>query len=89
VTLWLVHLISIPISNTSVNPARSLAVAPFAPISRPLHQVWAFIVFPLIGGIVGAIVFRVVNLEGAGAAAVPDVEGTLKEGAVVEAPAEA
>ncbi len=53
--LWLIHLISIPISNTSVNPARSLGVALYASESWPKTQLWAFFVFPLIGGAVGAL----------------------------------
>ena len=59
-TLWLIHLISIPISNTSVNPARSLAVAPFAPGSLALKQVWAFLLFPLVGGVLGALTWKAV-----------------------------
>lgn len=47
-SLTLIHLISIPISNTSVNPARSLAVAFFAG-GDALSQVWLFIVAPLVG----------------------------------------
>lgn len=58
--LWLIHLISIPVSNTSVNPARSLGVAPFADGNFALTQVWAFIVFPLIGGVVGAALWKFV-----------------------------
>lgn len=46
--LTLIHLVSIPISNTSVNPARSLGVAWFAG-TDPLMQVWAFIAAPLVG----------------------------------------
>lgn len=46
--LTLIHLISPPISNTSVNPARSLGVAWFAG-AEPLSQVWVFILAPLIG----------------------------------------
>ncbi len=51
--LTLVHLVTIPISNTSVNPARSIATAVFAdnPLGSHLGQVWAFILFPLIGGV--------------------------------------
>ena len=49
--LALVHLISIPVSNTSVNPARSLATAVFQG-DWALGQVWAFIVFPAIGAVV-------------------------------------
>ncbi len=55
--LALVHLISIPVDNTSVNPARSLAVAVFQ-AGWALEQLWAFIVFPLIGGVLGAVLFR-------------------------------
>jgi len=52
--LALVHLISIPVSNTSVNPARSIATAVFQG-DWALGQVWAFIVFPIIGaGLAGA-----------------------------------
>ena len=52
--LTLIHLISIPVTNTSVNPARSIAVAIFAD-SWALEQVWFFIVFPIIGGILGGV----------------------------------
>lgn len=55
--LALVHLISIPVDNTSVNPARSLATAVYAP-SAYLKQVWAFIVFPLVGGLIAGAVWR-------------------------------
>jgi aquaporin Z len=47
-TLTLIHLVSIPVTNTSVNPARSLGVAWFAG-AVPLSQVWLFIVAPLAG----------------------------------------
>jgi aquaporin Z len=56
--LALVHLISIPIDNTSVNPARSFATAIFAP-SWGFEQLWVFIVFPIIGGAVAAGLWRV------------------------------
>ena len=53
--LALVHMVSIPVSNTSVNPARSLATAVFQG-DWALGQVWAFIVFPAIGAVLaGAI----------------------------------
>ena len=55
--LTLIHLISIPIDKTSVNPARSLAVAVFAG-AGPLSQLWLFIVAPLVGGAVGAVLWR-------------------------------
>jgi aquaporin Z len=62
-TLALIHLVSIPVDNTSVNPVRSLAVAVFAG-GDALEQLWAFIVFPLIGAAVGWAVHRAVNDEG-------------------------
>ena len=55
-TLTLIHLISIPVDNTSVNPARSFGAAIFGG-SEPLKQLWAFVVFPLIGAIVGTLVW--------------------------------
>ena len=55
--LALIHLISIPIDNTSVNPARSLATAIFQH-TWALAQLWAFIVFPLVGGVLGALLWR-------------------------------
>lgn len=54
ITLALIHLVSIPVDNTSVNPARSFAVAIFAG-GDALKQLWAFIVFPLVGAAVGWI----------------------------------
>ncbi len=56
-TLTLIHLVTIPIDNTSVNPARSFATAIFAP-GWAFEQLWVFIVFPLIGGLLGALVWR-------------------------------
>ncbi|HEY3722793.1 MAG TPA: aquaporin [Acidimicrobiia bacterium] len=55
--LTLIHLISIPIDNTSVNPARSIATAVFQG-SWALDELWVFIVFPVIGGLIGALVWR-------------------------------
>lgn len=49
--LTLIHLISIPVSNTSVNPARSLGVAWFAGADA-LSQVWVFIVAPIVGALI-------------------------------------
>ena len=61
-TLTLVHLISIPVDNTSVNPARSLATALFAdPDTGALEQLWAFLVFPLVGAVVGVIIWLVID----------------------------
>jgi aquaporin Z len=56
-TLALIHLISIPVSNTSVNPARSIAPALFVG-DWALAQLWVFIVFPILGGLIGGLVYR-------------------------------
>jgi aquaporin Z len=62
ITLALIHLISIPVDNTSVNPARSLATALFSDTSfEALEQLWAFIVFPLVGAVVGVVVWLVID----------------------------
>ena len=58
--LTLVHLISIPISNASVNPARSLSTAVFQG-DWALGQVWVFIVFPVIGAAVAGVLWIVVG----------------------------
>jgi aquaporin Z len=55
--LALIHLISIPITNTSVNPARSLGPALFEG-GTALAQLWLFIVAPLAGGAIGAVVWK-------------------------------
>ncbi|MET3650362.1 aquaporin Z [Dyella japonica] len=55
--LTLIHLISIPITNTSVNPARSTAVAVFQG-SWAMGQLWMFWVIPVIGGVVGGLIYR-------------------------------
>lgn len=55
--LTLIHLVSIPVSNTSVNPARSLAAALFAD-NGALGQVWLFWVAPLAGAALGAIIWK-------------------------------
>jgi aquaporin Z len=57
--LTLIHLVSIPVTNTSVNPARSLGVALFAE-GPALQQLWLFWVAPLIGAALGALVARAV-----------------------------
>ena len=56
-TLTLIHLVTIPVDNTSVNPARSLATAVFQG-GWALRQLWVFILFPIVGGILGALVWR-------------------------------
>jgi aquaporin Z len=59
-TLAVIHLISIPVDNTSVNPARSFGAAIFAGTDA-LKQLWAFVVFPLIGAVVGVLVWLAVD----------------------------
>jgi aquaporin Z len=60
--LTLIHLVSIPVTNTSVNPARSTGVALFAD-GPAMAQLWLFWVAPLIGGAVGAIIWKVVGAD--------------------------
>jgi aquaporin Z len=61
-TLTLIHLISIPVDNTSVNPARSIGAALFADTDfEALQQLWVFVVFPLVGAVVGVIVWLVLD----------------------------
>lgn len=55
--LTLIHLISIPVTNTSVNPARSTAVALFQG-TWALQQLWVFWLIPLCGGIIGGLIYR-------------------------------
>ncbi|EHY0218386.1 aquaporin Z [Salmonella enterica] len=55
--LTLIHLISIPVTNTSVNPARSTAVAIFQG-GWALQQLWLFWVMPVTGGITGGLLYR-------------------------------
>jgi aquaporin Z len=55
--LTLIHLISIPVTNTSVNPARSTGVALFVG-NWATAQLWLFWVAPIIGAILGGIIYR-------------------------------
>jgi len=57
VTLVLIHLVAIPITGTSVNPARSFGPAIFAG-GKALAQLWLFIVAPIVGGIIAAMVWK-------------------------------
>ena len=58
--LTLIHLVAIPVTNTSVNPARSTATAVFAG-GWALAQLWLFWVAPLVGGIVGGLLWKAVD----------------------------
>lgn len=60
--LTLIHLISIPVTNTSVNPARSTGVAIFVG-DWALAQLWLFWLAPIAGGILGATVYRFIGRE--------------------------
>lgn len=55
--LTLIHLISIPVTNTSVNPARSTGVAVFGP-EIAVQQLWLFWVAPIIGALIGALIYQ-------------------------------
>jgi aquaporin Z len=55
--LTLIHLISIPVTNTSVNPARSTATA-FFQGSWAIQQLWMFWVVPVAGGVIGGLIYR-------------------------------
>jgi aquaporin Z len=58
--LTLIHLISIPVTNTSVNPARSTGVAVFVG-DWAVAQLWLFWVAPIVGGVLGAAIYRAIG----------------------------
>ncbi len=60
--LTLIHLISIPVTNTSVNPARSTGVALFVG-DWAVSQLWLFWLAPIAGAILGAVVYRLIGSE--------------------------
>ena len=60
--LTLIHLISIPVTNTSVNPARSISQALFVG-GWAVEQLWLFVVAPIVGGALGALAYRVIASE--------------------------
>lgn len=60
--LTLIHLVTIPVTNTSVNPARSTGVALFQQ-GWALDQLWLFWVAPIMGGIIGAVVYKFIAKE--------------------------
>ncbi|MER8026310.1 aquaporin Z [Glutamicibacter protophormiae] len=69
-SLTLIHLVAIPITNTSVNPARSLGVAWFAG-GEALGQVWLFLVAPIIGAIIAGATYKLLE---------PSVKAATREG---------
>jgi aquaporin Z len=72
--LTLIHLIGIPITNTSVNPARSTGVAIFVG-GWALQQVWLFWVAPLFGGVIGGILYRILFTERLDVSSEQDLSG--------------
>ncbi|MDG6772861.1 aquaporin Z [Thiomicrorhabdus sp. ZW0627] len=60
--LTLIHLISIPVTNTSVNPARSTGVAVFVG-DWATAQLWLFWLAPIVGGVLGALAYRMIGRE--------------------------
>jgi len=60
--LTLIHLISIPVTNTSVNPARSISQAIFAG-GWAIEQLWLFIVAPIVGAILAGLVYKMISPE--------------------------
>ncbi len=58
--LTLIHLITIPVTNTSVNPARSISQAVFVG-GWALSQLWLFIVAPIVGAVLASVVFRIIG----------------------------
>lgn len=57
ITLVLIHMVAIPVTGTSVNPARSIGPAIFAG-GKALTQLWLFIAAPIVGGIAGAVIWK-------------------------------
>lgn len=60
-TLALIHMVTIPVDNTSVNPARSLGAVLWSSNSDAWEQVWAFVVFPLVGAVVGVLAWLLID----------------------------
>jgi aquaporin Z len=60
--LTLIHLISIPVTNTSVNPARSTGVAMYAG-DWAIEQLWLFWLAPIVGAVIGAVIYKAIASE--------------------------
>jgi aquaporin Z len=60
--LTAIHIMSIPVSNTSVNPARSFGPAIYAG-GEPLAQLWVFFAAPILGAIIGALIYNALETE--------------------------
>jgi aquaporin Z len=59
--LTLIHLVTIPVDNTSVNPARSIGAVLWSGSGDAWEQIWAFVVFPIVGAFLGVIVWLAVD----------------------------
>ena len=77
--LTLIHLVSIPVTNTSVNPARSTGPALFAG-GWALEQLWLFWVAPLIGAVFAGIVYRVISAD---EPAPVEIAGTVDKASII------
>jgi aquaporin Z len=60
--LTAIHIMSIPVSNTSVNPARSFGPAIYAG-GEPLAQLWVFFAAPILGAVIGALIYRAIETD--------------------------
>ena len=60
--LTLIHLITIPVTNTSINPARSTAVAVYVG-DWAITQLWLFWVAPIVGAVIGALIYRYIGSD--------------------------
>jgi len=83
-SLVLIHLVSIPITNTSVNPARSTSQALIASVfgdgaTLPMEQLWLFWAAPIIGAVVGAIIYRVILDTNADVVEAPSIRTDASE----------
>ena len=74
--LTLIHLVSIPVTNTSVNPARSIGVAWFAG-GPAIAQLWLFILAPIIGAVIAALTYG--SITGSDPASAQEGEGRVSE----------
>jgi aquaporin Z len=76
-TLTIIHLISIPITNTSVNPARSTGVALFAG-NGAVGQLWLFWVAPILGGLIAGATFKLILGDEPQAPADPETAAAMQ-----------
>jgi aquaporin Z len=60
-TLALIHLVTIPVDNTSVNPARSFGAVMWSGSADAWEQIWAFLVFPLVGAVLGVLIWLLLD----------------------------